>query len=995
ATLLIVKKYNLKGMKSKNTSIDDPKNGIDPDLENIDYMATKQELNLVFNKLTKNLMNQYEKYLKPSRGPTKNETENDESDEKELDSEDLSKKPKSSDLEIFLKYFDKLIEFVLTLKQENNLVLLGIFQKTNLVIIQLIEFLNKLLNILNQQNNFDERSNDYILADHDHTKSIESKVSIIGKTIQFLHVLTTNQSEDNNDDESTVYYCNLLTTSFNFTSSISYILVLNNSASEQKPFLTEQYSKACLDVLNNLTFDNRLFTIDTYIKKLIFQLVERITRSELRPNYFQFLSNILRNESSEVAKIFKSMDEAIIRRFYRQLISIIKDNTNGLVLLSLMILIKLEYSDLFSIVLPVKLKSNSDSTYEPIDCAMGALNDVKNQKKINSSLQKSNAINFLYEFVKCEPVRILLERNEGYTDVLLFRLNQFLAQSHSPSSQLPLNVSTKVIKLFDQLISSSDKLAKKQYQIIFDTKNFVESSSNNQCDLTSKLKDLALSNKRKSANGEYDYLIDYYLNIAEIKSDDLSDEDKLSHLTRNSSFYVVFYRHIFNLLKKNEKSEFDFKKSQKLIEIIVKNFYYLSSIYLDQNELNDSLLEVNMAKICFFNLASIDSLLRLFGKIDFNFESFAKALLDSIDQNIWQKSNESFDIELNNGNLLITCKLLMRLYLNKCIGPIKEKILALINDSRFYKATSYLITCSKEFSYRFLAYELLFDMEKLSTDFGIGRSAFLDGIVKSSLNLNSELRTTPINEFQYPVSNFEKTYESLQVQKRPYERKSHGDLDCLFDFYDFKLNEKMRQETYLINTLNQYFTNSLLKETEFKALRDQIKVYAQKELKYKKDLELIQSKKSEYEIKYKELSKSIADLEKENEQMKEIYVKLTQENEMFKEKCSQLEKDIEQAEKDNEETVESLQKMIEKETSLKKELQIKLKESHQKTSDLEQTNKTLETKRKELESKLDQIENELKDKNSLFDSMNKDYETLKSDHDKLKAILSYVKENYK
>ena len=74
-----------------------------------------------------------------------------------------------------------------------------------------------------------------------------------------------------------------------------------------------------------------------------------------------------------------------------------------------MILIKLEYEDLFSIVLPINIKSNSYSIYEPIDCAMGALNDININKKINSSLQKSNAINFLYEFVKCDPVRSLLE----------------------------------------------------------------------------------------------------------------------------------------------------------------------------------------------------------------------------------------------------------------------------------------------------------------------------------------------------------------------------------------------------------------------------------------------------------------------------------------------------------------------------------------------------------------------------------------------------------
>lgn len=123
----------------------------------------------------------------------------------------------------------------------------------------------------------------------------------------------------------------------------------------------------------------------------------------------------------------------------------------------------------------------------------------------------------------------------------MFRLNQLLVLG-LPESQFPLNISTKIIKLFNQLIQSSQKFAKKQFQIIFDSKNFIESGSN-------KLKDLALITKIKSNISEYKYVVEYFLKILEIKNED-KDEDA-HFLTRNSSFYCVYLEHMLNLFKVN------------------------------------------------------------------------------------------------------------------------------------------------------------------------------------------------------------------------------------------------------------------------------------------------------------------------------------------------------------------------------------------------------------------------------------------------------------
>lgn len=248
-----------------------------------------------------------------------------------------------------------------------------------------------------------------------------------------------------------------------------------------------------------------------------------------------------------------------------------------------------------------------------------------------------------------------------------------------------------------------------------------------------------------------------------------------------------------------------------------------------------------------------------------------------------------------------------------------------------------------------------------------------------------------INEVKYSIPDTEKKKE-ISDMKRDFDK---SDLNNLFDFYDFKLNEKIRQETHLINTLNQYVYNSVLKEAEFKTLRDQIRVYVQKEARYRKELEIVQNKNTENEHRFKDIIKLKNNLEKENDTMKELCSKLASENESFKEKCLKLEKQIEQVEKDNEETVVSLQQLIEKEASVKKELHSKLKDSLQKISDLEQSKNTIEIKKKELETKLEQMEIDFSEKTTQFDDIKKEHDALKSDHDKLKAILSYVKENYK
>ncbi len=147
------------------------------------------------------------------------------------------------------------------------------------------------------------------------------------------------------------------------------------------------------------------------------------------------------------------------------------------------------------------------------------------------------------------------------------------------------------------MVQSSEKIAQKLLQIIFNTKEFVESKcSDDNNDIASKLKNLILSNninilnsnkeastnssktKKKSDKNEkildlnaqkFNILINYYLLVCDLKTssnietktdeeehrndseenEDSEDFSRFSVLIKNSSFSLNFFKFLFNLFK--------------------------------------------------------------------------------------------------------------------------------------------------------------------------------------------------------------------------------------------------------------------------------------------------------------------------------------------------------------------------------------------------------------------------------------------------------------
>jgi chromosome segregation ATPase len=225
--------------------------------------------------------------------------------------------------------------------------------------------------------------------------------------------------------------------------------------------------------------------------------------------------------------------------------------------------------------------------------------------------------------------------------------------------------------------------------------------------------------------------------------------------------------------------------------------------------------------------------------------------------------------------------------------------------------------------------------------------------------------------------------------------KENSELNQLFAFYDFKLNEQKHQEQLMMNMLNQHFSKSLINEVEFKNLREQIRMYAQREMDFKNELATFEQRKGEFEIKYRELSGSYSKLKESIADLSQKNADLINENKMTNERYLKLKGDFEQLEKENEECVESLQKNLANENAAKKELQSKLKECHQKLAELEKQKEAIESKRKEIEAELEKCHVDLEANKGELKERTDEHEKLKVEHEKLKAILSYVKENYK
>lgn len=81
------------------------------------------------------------------------------------------------------------------------------------------------------------------------------------------------------------------------------------------------------------------------------------------------------------------------------------------------------------------------------------------------------------------------------------------------------------------------------------------------------------------------------------------------------------------------------------------------------------------------------------------------------------------------------------------------------------------------------------------------------------------------------------------------------EFDSLIEFYESKLAQQAEQEAHIMNMLSQNFVKNQLKESENKTMRGQLKMFAQKCVDFKSQLDANEKKRAELESKLTSVSK--------------------------------------------------------------------------------------------------------------------------------------------
>lgn len=269
-----------------------------------DQVHESSQIASQFNKILIALINIYDKYTQ-SRTNDSNEHKSSSISNLKLD-ECLSKLERINLNELsrtdlfgyLVDLLDRLIAFIFNSKRDHSQELFAFFKNTNLIVIQFYEFVNRMLNVFNETLLFPmgDGSGGRFNGSAKISTSRENKNIIVCKAFELLHVLIISKTKPpptsfysisphwyryldkhGEHDEYAVSFCNLVATSFNFTSPICRLIVsANKSRSDQDTILTEKNLKIGFSILNELTANNRLLLIDNSVKQLIYEILDRM-----------------------------------------------------------------------------------------------------------------------------------------------------------------------------------------------------------------------------------------------------------------------------------------------------------------------------------------------------------------------------------------------------------------------------------------------------------------------------------------------------------------------------------------------------------------------------------------------------------------------------------------------------------------------------------------------------------------------------------------------
>ena len=403
---------------------------------------------------------------------------------------------------------------------------------------------------------------------------------------------------------------------------------------------------------------------------------------------------------------------------------------------------------------------------------------------------------------------------------------------------------------------NSEIIAGKLFQIIFNTHEFIESQTNGSADktnqLTKKIKKLILtemskveptgeSKKNRDHINEFSLVTGYYLKLSQLKEASAGqpqNSENLSHFLSNGYLTLQFYVFLNSLFRKNQshyEQLCEEKHLKKLERILLENFEQIYAIY--SSEANRKKLsadeELLLGKITFNMLNLIDSIVGLFTLKGKSTLDFVKKLFDLLKKCFWlQSSYVKTTSTLNEtalsqiGNALALSRLLIRLLGNNKTSVddvhLKQEIFLFFKHDNFLQLVSLVIVECTQNEYECLAHEIVHDLATISKKNSDSSYVFsFENFVKHSQKAKAECMREHGNNVQvaYPIAVNNAMASNRANFLAPTKSGAETSLTKLFDFYDHKIREQTRQQTQMMNTLNECFSKSLMAEVEQQTLR--------------------------------------------------------------------------------------------------------------------------------------------------------------------------------
>jgi hypothetical protein len=345
---------------------------------------------------------------------------------------------------------------------------------------------------------------------------------------------------------------------------------------------------------------------------------------------------------------------------------------------------------------------------------------------------------------------------------------------------------------------------------------------------------LSASRHGNKNNTEHCIDTDYYLKLSKLSK----YTENYAHLLNNASLKLKFFVFLNSILKNNSAKFYDFGENEnplmKLEKILFHNFEQMTAIF------NNELIEKKLSFEDEFLLNELNysllNLLDTFSKV-FTYEEslsidLAKKLLNLLEKTYWPscsfiKSNLNIEeiSSPNCGNVLIISRILIRLLRNKqlnSINELKKDLLSFLTNENFVRFIWLIIIESQNINHELLAHEIFDSLKEISkTSCDSNKSFSMENLLKIKHKMKRELKTndkSSIVQLKYPIAN---NFKSETQENFLHEIKNSKEtrLTKLLEFYDHKIKEQIRQQTQMMNTLNEGFSNSLLSEMEHQKLR--------------------------------------------------------------------------------------------------------------------------------------------------------------------------------